>query len=136
MVPEHLVYLPMPFSQFSWTSFQYFSRERSRKVFPNLIMKRKTEAHAMPMKAAEMKQFWYPMFSIQGVILNDVSVCLRLESKEKTLPIANRKRHGIPDQNHTSHGNTTQLLIAVNKVIDTERDATGTREGQHAHCNN
>lgn len=125
----------MPFSQFSWTSFQYCSRDRSRNVFPNLIITKKTEAHAMPIKAAEMKQFWYPMLSIQGVILNEVSVCLLLELEEN-LPISNCKRHGIPNQNHTRHGDTTQLSVAVNKVIDTKRDATGAREGQNAHSNN
>ena len=82
-----------------------------------------------------MKQFWYSMLSIQDVILNEVSVCLLLEL-DKNLPISNCERHGIPNQNHTGHGNTTQLSVAVNKVIDTKRDATGAREGQDAHSNN
>lgn len=47
----------MPFSQFSTTSSQYLSRLRSLDFFPHLIMTRNTAAHAMPMKAAEMKQF-------------------------------------------------------------------------------
>ena len=90
----------------------------------------------MPMKAAEMKQFWYPRFSIQGVILNEVSICLQLELEEKNLPITNCKTHGVPNQNHTSYGNAAQLSVAVNKVIDTECDTTGIREGQHAHSSN
>lgn len=59
----------MPFSQFSRTIFQYVSRLRMRNVLPHLIMMRNAAEHAMPMNAAEMKQFWYPMLSTQGVIL-------------------------------------------------------------------
>lgn len=48
---------------------QYLTLLLLRKVFPYLIMTRNVDTHANPMKAAVMKQFWYPMFVTQGVML-------------------------------------------------------------------
>lgn len=67
---------------------QYFSRERSRKVLPDLIMTRNTAEHAIPINAAEIKQFCLPMFLTQGVILEvktEISVSGQAE-KEAAYP--------------------------------------------------
>ena len=49
---------------------QYFSLLRLRNTFPYLHITKNVDTHASPTKAAEMKQFWYPMFSTHGVILS------------------------------------------------------------------
>lgn len=61
---------PIPFSQFSCTIFQYFSLLRTLTPFPHLTTTKNTAEHAIPIKAAEIKQFWYPRLWIHGVILH------------------------------------------------------------------
>ena len=130
---------PIPFSQFSMTISQYFSRLLERKVFPHLIMTRNTAAQAMPIKAAEMKQFWYPRLLTHGVILiNIISLCfIYVYHARSTMtlnsPISNRKRHCIPHQHHTRHRITTQLLITINKIINAYTDPARIRESQQVH---
>lgn len=130
---------PIPFSQFSMTTFQYFSRLLERKVFPHLIMTRNTAAQAMPMKAAEMKQFWYPRLLTHGVILiSIISLCyVHAYHVQSTMalnsPISNRKRHRIPHQHDTRHRITTQLLIAINKIIKAQTDPTSIWKSQQVH---
>lgn len=48
---------------------QYFLLLFLRNFLPYLIMTMNVDTQANPMNAAEMKQFWYPMFVTQGVIL-------------------------------------------------------------------
>lgn len=55
------------------TIVQYLVALLIRKDFPHLIITKKTNDAAMPTKAAERKQFWYPRFVNHGVILQTVS---------------------------------------------------------------
>jgi hypothetical protein len=56
--PSMLHYSVCLFAISSSTSFQYLLPLFTRNDFPYLIMTRKADEAIMPMKAAEIKQFW------------------------------------------------------------------------------
>ena len=56
---------------------QYLSALLLRNVLPYLTITKNVETHARPMNAADTKQFWYPMFVTQGVMLQRISGVFR-----------------------------------------------------------
>lgn len=91
----------------------------------------------MPMNAAEMKQFWYPMLSTQGVILEQTRVS-KYPGKRPTQdcsnsPVTDSKRHSIPHQNHRGHRIPAQLPVTVNEVIDAQRDTGRIAQRREEH---
>ena len=88
----HILCYQFPRDSDQWPTFsasaQYFAALLVRNFLPIMIMSKKTLEAAMPTKAAEMKQFWYPRFVIQGVMLTLMLARENLEDiHAKDLPI-------------------------------------------------
>lgn len=49
------------------------------------------------------------------------------------IPIAHGERHGVPNQYHTRHRIPAQLPVAVDQVVDAQRDAARVRQRQQTH---
>lgn len=107
----------------------------SRIAFPYLTMIRKTDDAANPMNAADRKQFRYPKFVNQGVILCNVSRAAKC-SFEDILPIADSKGHGVADQYHGYDCVTTDVVVAVDEVVHADCNTYARCEGEASHPKN
>lgn len=82
----------------------------------------------MPTNAADIKQFWYPRWFTHGVILLQLAWEDTNVEEKGGLPIAHGKRHGVPNQDHACHCVPAQLPVAVDQVVDAQRDAACVRQ--------